>query len=65
MDSKIIRTRDFSIPFCRIFYPDDGEPWVEIKNVRTKKTETSPLSEFVSWLVHEATQHPKQCSPQE
>ena len=58
MASKIIYTKDLKIPFCRILYPDGGEPSVEFKNHRTKKTELIPLSVFVSWFLYEANKRP-------
>ncbi len=58
MSSKIIRSPENEIPFCRVLYPDDGEPYVELLNSRTRKTEVLKLSFFVSWLIHEATNRP-------
>ena len=58
MSSKIIYSKDLKIPFCRILYPDGEEPYVELKNHRTKKTEIIPLSVFVLWLLSEANKRP-------
>ncbi len=53
--SKIAHSPRYDIPICRIFTDENGEPKIEFKSSRTKKTEVFTLSGFVSWIVHEAT----------
>ncbi len=55
MKSKIARSPRYDIPICRIFRDENGELKIEFKNSRTKKKEVFSLSDFVSWIVHEAT----------
>lgn len=58
MKDKIFHSNELCIPILRIIYVPEGEPIIEVKSTHTKKTESMPISTFVSQLIHEAYHPP-------
>ncbi|MBQ7359520.1 MAG: hypothetical protein IJW63_05450 [Lachnospiraceae bacterium] len=59
MKRKMLYSPGKKIPLFQILYYDEREPCVELKNPRTKKTETIPISIFVAWITQNATVRPE------